>query len=285
MKPGVTTAQRPCVLVFAGHDPSGGAGIQADIEAIAAQGAHALTVVTSLTVQDNNQVYAVHPVAPDIVLAQAQNLIKHFAVNVVKLGIAGSVQNALVIASLIAQLRSNNPDLSVVLDPVLSSGHGHKLALDDAVLALAPLLEVATLITPNLPEVVRLAAHGHTAAQQAISLLGGSCRDVLLKGGHGQDQQVCNRWFSQRAELSEFAWHWPRLTSEFHGSGCTLAAAIAGQLACGNSMEKSLHAAQIYTQLSLQQAYLIAVGQLIPQRHFVTSGRHSFESDERETIR
>ncbi|MFZ6800584.1 bifunctional hydroxymethylpyrimidine kinase/phosphomethylpyrimidine kinase [Undibacterium sp. Di24W] len=279
------TAQRPCVLVFAGHDPSGGAGIQADIEAIAAQGAHALTVITSLTVQDNNQVHAVHPVAPDIVSAQAQNLIKHFTVNVVKLGIVGSLENALVIASLISELRSKNPDLSVVLDPVLSSGHGHKLALDDAVLAIAPLLEVATLITPNLPEAMRLAPHGLTAAQQATSLFGGACRDVLLKGGHGQEQQVCNRWFSQRAQFFELTWNWPRLSFEFHGSGCTLAAAIAGQLACGHSMEKSLHAAQSYTQLSLERAYPIAVGQLIPQRHFVAPKINSLESDDRETIR
>jgi hydroxymethylpyrimidine/phosphomethylpyrimidine kinase len=285
VKPAVMTVQRPCVLVFAGHDPSGGAGIQADIEAIAAQGAHALTVITSLTVQDNNQVHAVHPVAPEIVLAQAQNLIKHLAVKVVKLGIAGSVENGFVIASLISELKLSNPDLSVVLDPVLSSGHGQKLALDDAVLALAPLLEVATLITPNLPEAMRLAPHGLTAAQQAISLLGGTCRDVLLKGGHGQDQQVCNRWFSQGAQLSELAWNWPRLTSGFHGSGCTLAAAIAGQLACGHSMEKSLHAAQSYTQLTLQRAYPIADGQLIPQRHFLTPEVNSFESDDRETIR
>lgn len=272
MKQTTMTAQRPCVLVFAGHDPSGGAGIQADIEAVTAQGAHALTVITSLTVQDNNQVYAVHPVASEIVLAQAQSLIKNFEVKVIKLGITGSAQNALVIASLIRELQATNPDLVVVLDPVLGSGRGQQLALDDAVLALAPLLDVATLITPNLPEVVRLAPHGLTAAQQAVSLLGGTCRDVLLKGGHGQDQQVCNRWFSQRAELSELTWYWPRLEGEFHGSGCTLAAAVAGQLACGHSMEKSLLAAQRYTQLCLQLAYPIAAGQLIPQRYFVEHG-------------
>jgi hydroxymethylpyrimidine/phosphomethylpyrimidine kinase len=270
----VMTAQRPCVLVFSGHDPSGGAGIQADIEAIAAQGAHALTVITSLTVQDNNQVYAVHPVAPEIVLAQAQNLIKNFVVKAVKLGIAGSAQNAVVIASLIRELQLTNPDLAVVLDPVLSSGRGQQLTLDDAVIALAPLLDVASLITPNLPEAMRLAPHGLTAAQQAISLLGGSCRDVFLKGGHGQDQQVCNRWFSQRAQLSELTWNWPRFEAEFHGSGCTLAAAIAGQLACGHSMEKSLQAAQMYTQRCLQQAYPIAVGQLIPLRYFVEQENH-----------
>lgn len=282
MKSGNMIAARPCVLVFAGHDPSGGAGIQADIEAISAQGAHALTVVTSLTVQDNDQVYAVHAVAPEIVLAQAECLIEKFPVAAVKLGILGSTENALVVASIIRRLQSQDPALHVVLDPVLGSGRGQQLSLDDATLALAPLLEVASLITPNLPEVGRLGAHGSSPIQQAISLLGGRCRDVLLKGGHGFEEEVCNRWFSLRErhgqgstaamtdqgwQLSEKHWSWPRLAGEFHGSGCTLAAAIAAQLACGQSMEGSLEAAQIYTQNCLHHAYPIAAGQLIPQRY------------------
>jgi len=287
-----TGAARPCVLVFSGHDPSGGAGIQADVEAITAQGAHALTVVTSLTVQDNNQVYAVHAVAPEIVLAQAECLIKNFPIAAVKLGIVGSAQNAVLIARIIRRLRGQCPALPVVLDPVLGSGRGQQLSLDDATLALAPLLDVASLITPNLPEVGRLAAHGSTVKQQAISLLGGVCRDVLLKGGHGVDEEVCNRWFrlheslSQRVsdaqtvngfQLSEKQWSWPRLGGEFHGSGCTLAAAIAAQLACGQSMEASLFAAQIYTQSCLQQAYSIAPGQLIPQRYLKSQASQEFE--------
>lgn len=285
-------AARPCVLVFSGHDPSGGAGIQADVEAITAQGAHALTVVTSLTVQDNNQVYAVHAVAPEIVLAQAECLIKNFPIAAVKLGIVGSAQNAALIARIIRRLRGQCPALPVVLDPVLGSGRGQQLSLDDATLALAPLLDVASLITPNLPEVGRLATHGSTVKQQAISLLGGVCRDVLLKGGHGVDEEVCNRWFrlhesfSQRVsdaqnvngfQLGEKQWSWPRLGGEFHGSGCTLAAAIAAQLACGQSMEASLFAAQIYTQSCLQQAYSIAPGQLIPQRYLKSQASQEFE--------
>jgi len=287
-----TGAARPCVLVFSGHDPSGGAGIQADVEAITAQGAHALTVVTSLTVQDNNQVYAVHAVAPEIVLAQAECLIKNFPIAAVKLGIVGSAQNAVLIARIIRRLRGQCPALPVVLDPVLGSGRGQQLSLDDATLALAPLLDVASLITPNLPEVGRLATHGSTVKQQAISLLGGVCRDVLLKGGHGVDEEVCNRWFrlheslSQRVsdaqtvngfQLSEKQWSWPRLVGEFHGSGCTLAAAIAAQLACGQSMEASLFAAQSYTQSCLQQAYSIAPGQLIPQRYLKSQASQEFE--------
>lgn len=261
-------SQRPCVLVFAGHDPSGGAGLAADIQAIAAQGAHALPVVTALTVQDNNRVQAVHPVAPDLVLAQAQTLLASCTVKVIKFGIIGSADNALAVAGLIAQMLHQQPDLQVVLDPVLGSGRGHALSVDDARSALLPLLELATLITPNLPEAARLAPDLSEAQAQARFLLRGRCRDVLLKGGHSEDASVINRWFKAgRDEVIES--HWLRYPGEFHGSGCTLASAIAGQLAMGKPMDAALQAAQSYTQASLREAFAIAPGQLIPQRNVV----------------
>lgn len=260
--------QRPCVLVFAGHDPSGGAGLAADIQAIAAQGAHALPVVTALTVQDNNRVRAVHPVAADVVLAQAQTLLASCAVKVIKFGIVGSAENALAIADLIQQMLLTSPDLQVVLDPVLGSGRGQALSVDDACLALSPLLQLATLITPNLPEVARLAPDVASADLQARSLLRGRCRDVLLKGGHSDETQVINRWFqAERDAVVESAWS--RYPGEFHGSGCTLASAIAGQLAMGMAMDLALQSAQTYTQTCLRQAFAIAPGQLIPQRNLV----------------
>lgn len=257
---------RPCVLVFAGHDPSGGAGLAADIQAIAAQGAHALPVVTALTVQDNNHVQAVHAVAADVVLAQAQTLLASCAVKVIKFGIIGSAENALAIAGLIPPMLVDHPDLQVVLDPVLGSGRGQALSVDDARLALAPLLELATLITPNLPEVARLSPDIQSVEQQARSLLRGRCRDVLLKGGHGEGELVLNRWF-QLDQVDVFESQWQRYPGEFHGSGCTLASAIAGQLAIGTEMSLALQAAQSYTQACLREAFAIAPGQLIPQRN------------------
>src|ERR1700712_5133843 len=115
----------PNVLVFSGSDPSGGAGMQADMTAIAALGAHALTVPTALTVQDNVTVFAVHPVASELVRHQAQVLIDRFRIDAVKLGIAGNRANAEVIAALIAALRQGKPLLAGVFDPVLASGTGH----------------------------------------------------------------------------------------------------------------------------------------------------------------
>jgi len=167
-------SDRPCVLVFSGADPSGGAGMAADIQAITAMGAHALPVLTAITVQDNNRVHAVMPVAADVVLQQARALLAQVPVAAVKIGIPGSAENALAIATLIGELRATHraaagaapgwaqrlySDPPVVLDPVLRSGHGDALGRDDAVQALAPLLPLATLITPNGPEAAALAGN------------------------------------------------------------------------------------------------------------------------------
>lgn len=168
-------SDRPCVLVFSGADPSGGAGMAADIQAITAMGAHALPVLTAITVQDNNRVHAVMPLAPEVILQQARALLAQVPVAAVKIGIPGSAENAQAIATLIGELRATHraaagaapgwaqrlySDPPVVLDPVLRSGHGDALGRDDAVQALAPLLPLATLITPNGPEAAALAANG-----------------------------------------------------------------------------------------------------------------------------
>jgi hydroxymethylpyrimidine/phosphomethylpyrimidine kinase len=165
---------RPCVLVFAGLDPSGGAGLSADLQALAGQGAHALTVCTALTVQDNDRVYGVQPVDAGMVLRQAQALVDKCAISAVKIGITGSAANALAIAEVIAQLRERQPQLPVVLDPVLASGHGDLLSRDDAAQALAPLLPLATVITPNGPEAQALATPPGRTASAALRARG--CR-------------------------------------------------------------------------------------------------------------
>ncbi|MGK5064285.1 hydroxymethylpyrimidine/phosphomethylpyrimidine kinase [Janthinobacterium sp. LB3P112] len=248
--------QRSTVLVFAGADPSGGAGIAADIVAIAAQGAHALPVITALTVQDNDRVFAVEPVAPDLLRRQAQALIAKMLISAVKIGIPGSAANAAVIAQLIAQLRLAHPSLPVVLDPVLASGHGDVLSRDDAVLALAPLLPLTTVIVPNGPEAAALGGEENLRAQ--------GCQHVLVTGGHGEGEVIVNRWFD--AGGGERAWRWPRLPGEFHGSGCTLASAIVARLAQGMPMQEAFDGAQRYCHAALAGAYAIAPGQLMPQR-------------------
>jgi hydroxymethylpyrimidine/phosphomethylpyrimidine kinase len=253
---------KPCVLVFAGLDPSGGAGVQADIEAVAAMGAHALTVVTSLTVQDNDHVYAAHAVDASILREQVRVLCAKFKIEAIKVGITGSAANVAVIVEAVQKLRQVAPDISVVLDPVLASGHGDALSREDAVSMMRPLQSLATLITPNLPEARRLCDGETSLAAQAARLLMHTPH-VLIKGGHGEGDQVINTWFSASHEKT---WHWPRLAGGFHGSGCTLASAIAAGLATGLDMQQALSAAQVWVQASLADAYAIADGQRIPAR-------------------
>lgn len=262
MMPLAGAPARATVLVFAGHDPSGGAGIAADLQAITAQGAHALTVVTALTVQDNDRVYHVEPVAGELVLRQAEALIAKAAIGAVKIGIPGSAANARAIAGLIRRLRETRPELPVVLDPVLASGHGDLLSRDDAAQALAPLLPLVTLLCPNGPEARALSGLEEPAAQ-ADWLRARGCRHVLITGGHGAGEQVYNRWFGPGpARL----WSWPRLPGAFHGSGCTLASAVAGLLAQQVPLAAALERAQRYCHHALEASYAIADGQRIPLR-------------------
>jgi hydroxymethylpyrimidine/phosphomethylpyrimidine kinase len=257
---------RPCVLVFAGLDPSGGAGLTADAQAIAGQGAHALTVCTALTVQDNDRVHGVQPVDADLVLRQARALADKMPISAIKIGITGSAANAQAIAGFIAGLRQRDAamaQLPVVLDPVLASGHGDLLSRDDAVQALAPLLPLTTLLTPNGPEAQSLTDATRPDAQaEALRVRG--CRHILITGGHGVGDEVVNRWYAAGAPVRE--WRWPRLDGAFHGSGCTLASAIAGQLALGLPTAVALEHAQHYVYHALRDAYAIAPGQRIPLR-------------------
>lgn len=235
----------PTVLVFAGLDPSGGAGIAADITAIAAQGAHALPIVTALTVQDHNRVHGVEPVDAALITRQAQALMAATHIDAVKIGIPGNAVNAGAIAAIIMQLRQRDAQLPVVLDPVLASGHGDALARGNARDALAPLLALATVATPNLGE----------AAALDLS----ACRHVLVTGGHGEGDEVVNR-------CAGMQWRWARLPGEFHGSGCTLAAAIAARLAAGDNLETALATAQAYVHAALATAFSIGPGQRIARR-------------------
>jgi len=258
-------AAPPGVLIFSGSDPSGGAGMQADIPAVAALGAHPFTVPTVLTVQDNQNVFGVHPLPPELVRQQAQVLIDRFDIAAVKLGVLGSRANAEVVAELIAVLRARRPGLPVVFDPVLANNGGDALSLEEPVAALVPLFPLASVITPNRGEAERLCGGETAAERQAARLLARGCEHVLLKGGHGPAQDdVVNRLYG--ADGSRGSWRWPRLDGEFHGSGCTLAAAIAALLARGQPMAEAVAHAQRYCQRALAAAYALAPGQRFPNR-------------------
>jgi hydroxymethylpyrimidine/phosphomethylpyrimidine kinase len=190
-----------------------------------------------------------------LLLRQAALLADTMPIRAVKIGIPGNADNADAIAAIVRMLRVEQPDLPVVLDPVLASGRGDSLGRGDALAALAPLLDVATLVVPNLPEAaaLRIATTGEDLP----------CPHVLVTGGHADGPDVVNRWFSAAGTRE---WRWPRLRGEFHGSGCTLASSIAARLALGDSMALALELGQRYCDRTLAHAYAIAPGQRVPRR-------------------
>lgn len=265
MKEMLVSPVRPNVMVFSGLDCSGGAGIQADIEAIGAVGSHTLPIVTALTVQDNDRVFAVNPVDSAIWRHQVDVLIEKIQINAIKIGAIGNRANADALALLIEKLKKRQPDLPVVLDTVLGSGHGDLLTEGPAEYVLLPLIPLATLVTPNLPEAARLSPDAASIEEQAKTLLAMGCQHVLIKGGHGNDKDaVINYWFTNGITKS---WSWKRLDASFHGSGCTLASLLAGFLAQGLSMDEALDKGQKRCQEMLAASYAIAEGQRIPDRH------------------
>ncbi|NML62490.1 hydroxymethylpyrimidine/phosphomethylpyrimidine kinase [Massilia sp. RP-1-19] len=240
---------RPAVLVFSGLDPSGGAGVAADVQAIAAQGAHALPVVTALTVQDHNWVYDVEPVDACLLTRQARVLAAACRIKAIKVGIPGNRANAEAIASFILRLREDHPALPMVLDPVLASGNGDPLSRGGALAAIGPLLALATVVVPNLAE--------------AQALAGARFPHLLVTGGHASGPSVRNRWHGE-GQCRD--WEWPRLAGGFHGSGCTLSAAIAGRLALGEPVVQALERAQAYCHGALASSFALGAGQRIPDR-------------------
>lgn len=266
--------EKPVVLVFAGHDPGGGAGVQADIETIAAHGCHAATVVTALTVQDTRNVLMFEAVSPTLVLAQARALIADMPVAAIKIGMMGSAANAHAIATLLQSvMHKKKRAIPVVLDPVLAAGGGTALA-DETLqqVLLREIFPLATIATPNGPEARQLAPEADTLAACAQALLDHGCGHVLITGGHEPGPDIISRLYAAHREIACHSQ--PRLPGEFHGSGCTLASAIAALLAHGADIGNAVDAALAWTWHALEQARRPGQGQAIPDRSFWAGGAH-----------
>jgi len=259
----------PIVLAFAGSDPSGGAGLQADLLTLAAMGCHPLSVVTAITVQDTTGVAAVQAIDARWVTAQARFVLDDVPVSAFKIGVVGSAENAAAIAELVRCY----PDVPLVLDPVLASARGDRLATGEIVAALVRLLvPQTTVLTPNSLEARRLAARddGETEALAldvcAQRLIGHGADFVLVTGTHEPTPAVVNALYDGRGLVRSD--HWERLPGVYHGSGCTLAAAIAAGLANGRGVPDAVRAAQEYTWQTLARAFRPGAGQSIPNRFF-----------------
>ena len=262
----------PLVLTFAASDPTGGAGMQADLLTLASMGCHPLSVVTGLTVQDTMGVEAVLPIDAGWVADQARALLEDMPVAAFKFGMLGSVEAIAVIAEIV----NDYPDIPLVFDPVLASGRGDQLADEDMVDAmLGLLLPRTTVLTPNSLEARRLALDedeaNHEGAGPALSecarrLINAGAEYVLVTGTHESTQQVVNTLYGSHGRVREDTWE--RLSGSYHGSGCTLASAIAANLAHGLDIEEAVRDAQDYTWRTLAAGFRPGMGQYIPDRFF-----------------
>ena len=258
----------PQVLIFAASDPSSGAGVQADMLTLASLGCHPLTALTALTVQDTTGVYGLHPVAAELLEQQARTVLEDMPVAAFKVGLIGSVENVLAIAEIVGDY----PDIPLVLDPVLASGRGDDLSGEEIIAAMRELLlPQTTLITPNAPEARRLAESDDDDGEPAIAvcaerLIGMGAQYVLVTGTHENTPQVVNTLYCAEGLLRKDSWE--RLPGSYHGSGCTLASAIAGCLAGGASLEEAVRDAQDYTWQTLKHGFRGGMGQFIPDRLF-----------------
>ena len=257
----------PIVLTFAASDPSGGAGLQADILTLSSMGCHPLSVVTAITVQDTLGVEDVMAMESEWVADQARCVLEDMPVAVFKVGLIGSVENVAAIAEVVADY----PDIPLILDPVLASGRGDEFATEPMAQALRELiLPQTTILTPNSME-ARLLAETEdddepTLAACAERLLAMGAEYVLVTGTHEPTREVVNTLYGPQGVVRADTWQ--RLPGSYHGSGCTLASAVAAMLANGLDIGEAVREAQDYTWNTLRRAYRPGMGQYLPDRMF-----------------
>ncbi len=251
----------PIVLCFSGHDPTGGAGLHADIEAIAAAGCHAASAITSLTVQDTHNVYQLLPTEPKLFRQQAEAVLNDLPVAVIKIGLMGDIGICREIASLVSEYQK----IPVVLDPVLAAGGGAELAGEALLESIrSELLPHVDLVTPNSVEARRISGKKDLgeAAEQMLTM---GCNNTLITGAHEEGTKVINTLYL--GSIKEVhSMEWPRLPHSYHGSGCTLASAIAARIALGQPMLQAVTEAQEYTWQTLNRANHFGNGQALPGR-------------------
>ena len=253
---------RPTVLCFSGLDPSGGAGLQADIEAIGQSGSHAAIACTALTIQNSQHVYGFKSTDADLLMQQAHAVWQDLPVKAIKSGMLGSVNNV----KALTKFLTDKPHIPYVLDPVLVANSGDYLGDEVSLIpAFISLMAHATLITPNTIELKKLTGYAdtHTAVHQLFSQ---GAQAILVKGGHAYTSHcihhqlyMAGQWMGQITV--------PRLMGEFHGSGCSLASYIAGLLAQNIPLKEAVYRAEIWLQRTLKKADCPHPnGQKIPNR-------------------
>ncbi|WP_426262792.1 bifunctional hydroxymethylpyrimidine kinase/phosphomethylpyrimidine kinase [Sphingomonas sp. PWP1-2] len=257
----MSRAATPRILIIAGSDSGGGAGIQADIKTVTMLGGHAMTAITAITAQNTLGVQAVLQVSADMVLAQITSCVSDIGVDAVKIGMLGSAATAHGVADLLETLA-----VPIVFDPVMVATSGAVLADAETIAAFARLMRIATVTTPNLPELSALLAtirpdlfegrplrSAADAGDGAVRLAHAFASRVLVKGGHVDGDEIVDRLIGPAGEVA--SWSAARIeTRSTHGTGCTLASAIATLLAQGRSLEVAVEGARAFVRASLRAA-------------------------------
>lgn len=251
----------PCCLTIAGSDSGGNAGVQADLRAFHTYGLHGCTVFAALTAQNPFGVSAIHAVPPDFVAAQLEAVLGVYDIRSLKTGMLSDP----VAIALIAERLQSHPEIAKVIDPVMIATSGARLVSEAAVAAIKErLLPLATVVTPNLPEAAELA--GTTAADRnadvalakelAAEIHAKYGCAVLVKGGHGVNDGAVDVLFDGR-DFHEFAAPWIKNPVSTHGTGCSLAAALAAELALGHDLAEAVEGAKRYVHDAIESSYLV----------------------------
>jgi hydroxymethylpyrimidine/phosphomethylpyrimidine kinase len=249
----------PIAVTIAGSDSSGGAGIEADLKTFAALGVYGACVITALTAQNTKGVFAIHDVPADFITAQINAVFTDLDVGAVKIGMLANASAIDVVAAALDRYRPGN----VVVDPVIVASSGERLLREDAIGCLRDLVSRARVLTPNLAEAAALldtplARDEAEMRVQAEKLLALGAGAVLIKGGHGSGPESIDLLIDADGCLRLAA---PRVaTKNTHGTGCTLASALAAGLAKGLSLEQAVREAKKYVSAAIAAADLLAIG-------------------------
>ena len=253
-------SSRPHVLVVSGLDPSGGAGIQADIQAITALGCHPLPVLSCVTVQDTRNVYGASTIDPDIIRQQLERLAEDSPIAAIKTGALGSAE----VVDVLVDFLAKHPGIPLITDPVIKAAGGGDLA-DEALIDRMKqrLFPLAEMLTPNGIELALL-GESDDPDTAANNLLNTGCHSVLATGGHGKGQDIINIVYSKGSAPKSF--HVERVGGEYHGTGCTLAAAIAAGRASRLGIDAAIGQAQNFVSRAVRHALKVGKGQPVPDR-------------------
>lgn len=259
----ITPKSVPVVLVFSYLDPSGGSGLQADIETLFSLGCHCTPVATAIAARDTQNVKDYTACPTTLVVEQARAVLEDTPVAAIKVGLTGCLENIIAIHTLL----TDYPDIPVIFHPVLSDIGATSVVDTEILTAMYTLLcPLTSILTPNSNDLQKLSLGADTIDACAQKLMEVGCQYILHTGTHDVKQSVVNTLYGERNILKSYSWE--RLPFEYLGSGCTLSAAIAGLLALGDNVVDAIGKAQQYTWQALQHAYRIGMGAPIPNRAY-----------------